>query len=52
MQSLDFRGFVPSQWKVAQIIMIQKPGEPAELAEYTNQLTPYPIETIWETSIP
>jgi len=27
------RGFFPPQWKVAQIIMIQKPGKPAELAE-------------------
>jgi len=26
-------GFFPSQWKVTQIIMIQKPGKPTELAE-------------------
>jgi len=25
--------FFPSQWKIAQIIMIQKPGKSAEIAE-------------------
>jgi len=27
------RGFFPSQWKIAQIIMIQKPGKPTELLD-------------------
>jgi len=27
------RGFFPSKWKVAQIIIIQKPEKPAELTE-------------------
>jgi len=27
------QGFFPPQWKIGQIIMIQKPGKPADLAE-------------------
>jgi hypothetical protein len=30
------KGYFPAQWKVAQIILILKPGKPP------NELTPYP----------
>jgi len=38
------RDFFLLQWKIAQIIMIQKPGKPAELTE--SYPAPYPLETI------
>jgi len=37
------QGFFPSQWKVAQIIMIQKPGKPTEFAESYSPINLLPV---------
>jgi len=37
------RGFFPSQWKIAQIIMIQKSSKPAELAESYRPISLLPV---------
>jgi len=37
------QGFFPPQWKVVQIIMIQKPGKPAELAESCRPISLLPV---------
>jgi len=37
------RDFFPSQWKVVEIIMIQKPGKPAELAESYRPVSLLPV---------
>jgi len=45
------QGFFPPQWKIAQIIMIQKPVKPAELVEsYRAIITACLIEIIRKTS--
>jgi len=47
MQYLDAASFYPrkidSKWKVAQIIMIQKPSKPAELAESYRSISLLPV---------
>jgi len=42
------QGFFSPQWKVAQIIMIQKPGKPAELESY-RPISLLPVEIIRKT---
>jgi len=37
------QGFFPPQWKVAQIIMLQKPGKSAELAESYRLISLLPV---------
>jgi len=37
------RGFFPLQWKIAQIIMIQKPGNPAEFTESYRPISLLPV---------
>jgi len=37
------QGFFPPQWKVAQIIIIQKPGKSAELAESYRPISLLPV---------
>jgi len=40
------------QWRIVQIIMIQKRGKSAELAESYRSISLLPIETIWEIFTP
>jgi len=42
------QGFLPPQWKVAQIIMIQKPGTPIELAESYRPISLYVLSKLFE----
>jgi len=43
-------GLFPAQWKVAQIIVIQKPSKSAKLAESYRSISLLPIEIIRKTS--
>jgi len=36
-------GFFPPQWKIAQIIMTQKPGNPAEFTELYRPISLVPV---------